>query len=69
MLRGRNITRAAQQLTLDMPREHARLYDLQMRLAVEFVQKFLFRRRKIVNISFECVLYIIVCRVVENRYL
>jgi len=26
-----------------------------MRLAVEFVQKFLFRRRKIVNISFECV--------------
>ena len=44
-----------QQLALDVPREHARLYDPQMRLAVEFVQKFLFRRRKIVNISFECV--------------
>lgn len=44
MLRGRSIrTEQFQQLALDVPREHARLYDPQMRLAVEFVQKLFFR--------------------------
>lgn len=69
MLRGRSIRHEQlQQLPLDMPREHAGLDDPQMRLAVEFVQKILFRRRKVVNISFECI-HISVCPIVENRYL